>query len=111
MTEQAFQDAVVELAKLQGWLVHHGRRVKTPTGYRQPIQGDRGFPDLVLCRAGVVLLVELKADRGRLSVHQRAWLEEAQGQIRVWRPSDWTEISQTLKRYRHRDGPHQRSPA
>ena len=61
MTEREFQRAVVELARLMGWRVHHTRPALTRAGeWRTPIQGDAGFPDLVLCRPPRLILAELK---------------------------------------------------
>jgi hypothetical protein len=56
------------------------------------VQGDVGAPDLLLARGGVVLLAELKADRGRLGPGQREWLAEAGGHGRLWRPRDWEDV-------------------
>jgi hypothetical protein len=61
MTERDFQRAVVELARLMGWRVHHTRPALTQRGrWLTPIQGDAGFPDLVLCRPPRLVLAELK---------------------------------------------------
>jgi hypothetical protein len=51
----------------------------------------------VMVRAGVVLHVELKSERGRLSPQQRAWIEEGGETFMVWRPSQWPEIMDTLR--------------
>jgi len=61
MTEREFQQAVVQLARLMGWRVHHTRPALTQRGrWLTPIQGDAGFPDLVLCRPPRLILAELK---------------------------------------------------
>lgn len=107
-TETDFLNQVVELAKLCGWKVHHARPAWTVKGYRTPIQGDAGFPDLVLCRPPYIILAELKSETGTLSPAQREWiaaLELCKGAsvyepnvgIRVWRPSQWEEIVATLR--------------
>lgn len=61
-TERDCQDAIVEGAQLLGYLVHHCRPARTDHGWATPIQGDAGFPDLVLAHrdAGVVVFLELK---------------------------------------------------
>lgn len=94
-TEADFQTLVVDYARLQGWLVHHTRPARTGKGWRTPIQGDVGFPDLVLARAGRVVFAELKSEKGRLSAGQSAWLKAVDGL--VWRPSDWQTIKEILR--------------
>jgi hypothetical protein len=54
---------VITRAKEHGWRVHHARPARSGRGWRTPVQGDVGAPDLLLARAGEVLHVELK--RGR----------------------------------------------
>lgn len=101
-SEREFQRQVLELAGLKGWLAHHTRPAMTSKGYRTPIQGHVGFVDLVLAhpQAGRLVLAELKAECGRLSPHQRVWLD-ALGRcpgvtVAVWRPSDWEDIKRVL---------------
>jgi len=108
MTEAEFQRQVIQLAALRGWLVHHARparvRVKGVETYRTPVQGHKGFPDLVLARRGRVLLVELKASKGKLSPEQMFWRQALTGGVQpeeysgwhVWRPYDWAEIERVL---------------
>lgn len=96
MTEAALQKAVIDTARLLGWKVahfHDSRRQVRPGVF----VGDRdaaGFPDLVLVRGGRLLFVELKAEKGRLSPEQDAWIAALQDSRRcgvaVFRPSDWT---------------------
>lgn len=89
MTEAELQRVVIEYAHLRGWLVHHDRG-----DYRQTIQGDPGFPDLVLARAGVVVFVELKAEGKKPTDAQYGWLGtlEARGEqnVYVWWPANWS---------------------
>jgi len=92
LTEKDFLAMVRRLAQLQGWLCYHAHDSR-----RSPA----GFPDLVLCRDGVLLVVELKLDGGRPTPEQRRWLEE----IRkcgigggVWRPRDFDLIELALRR-------------
>jgi hypothetical protein len=101
-SEREFQAKIVDLAKRMGWLVHAERPANTEGRWRQPIQGDAGWPDLVLVRDGVMMVVELKAERGRPSPAQRGWLAEL-GKVPdlivdVWRPSMWDEIEALLRR-------------
>lgn len=97
--ERDLQNAIVEFARLRGWLVHHARPARTQRGYRTPIQGDPGFPDLVLARAGELVFIELKSARGRLSHDQKRWfstLERAGARIYLARPQNLDEILKIL---------------
>ena len=115
-SEREFQNAVVEYAHLNGWLVHHGRAAQVREGkWVTPIQGDAGFPDLVMVRDGWIVFVELKSEKGRLSKTQKRWRDDivwaiGWGEYKpatwhgsgtvyyLWRPSDWDEIETTLRR-------------
>lgn len=63
--EQAFQDQVVELAQACGWLVYHTFDSR---------HSVKGFPDLVMLRDAVLLVVELKVLE-QTTEHQELWLE------------------------------------
>ena len=102
LTETDFMDSVIDLAHLCGWRVHHSRPAWTAKGWCTPIQGDAGFPDLVLVHEERELLVfaELKAERGKVTPAQKLWLWalQAAGQtVHTWRPSQWDEIVATLR--------------
>lgn len=97
LTEYQFADTVIELAKYRGWQVAHFRPALTNKGWRTPVQGHAGSPDLILARNGEVLLVELKAQLGRMSPKQREWRDAIGSQWRLWRPSDMDEIQRSLK--------------
>lgn len=96
MTEDELLDAVLTLASALGWYAHHDRPARTADGrWCTPVQGDRGFPDLVLAhpRHGVIFR-ELKSATGKLEDDQAAWLEAlANGgaDAGVWRPADWRD--------------------
>lgn len=101
LTEAAFQRQVTDLAKLYGWRFVHFRAAVTRSGkWATPIQGDPGFPDLVLVhpRRGLVVFAELKRQGGRTTAAQRAWLADLRqvGVAYEWRPSDWPEIVAVL---------------
>ncbi len=88
--ERAFNQQVVDLARMYGWLV-----------YRQwtSIHSPAGWPDLVLCRPPRLLYRELKVGKGRLSSHQETWRDAllAAGQDWAeWRPEDMEAIIKTL---------------
>lgn len=89
LLEKDFQSTVIGFAQVRKWLVMHTRNVRTPTGYRTPLQGDPGFPDLALARDGLLLCVELKRQSGRLEPSQQRWSDALGECWRLWRPSDW----------------------
>ena len=108
MTESEFQRQVIQLAVLCGWRVHHVRparvRVRGRDVYRTPVQGHKGFPDLVLARRGRVIAAELKAGRGQLSEDQVLWRDAMSGGQsaeyagwKLWRPEDWADIERILR--------------
>lgn len=102
-SEEAFTNAVIDLARMAGWLVHHDRgRMKAH------IQGNAGFPDLVMVHPyrgirpflGRMIFAELKMPTKNLEADQYAWfraLSMAQPlDVEVWRPDDWDKIVETL---------------
>jgi hypothetical protein len=99
--EAAFLDSVLALARLRGWRCHHQRPAMTRHGWRSPISGDAGWPDLVMARPPRLVLAELKTARGRLSDDQRIWLELLAGcpgvEAHVWWPAQWAEIEAALR--------------
>ena len=99
MSEADFQANVIDAAMKLGWQVHAERPARTAKGWRTAIQGDSGFPDLVLCR-GRVLFRELKSERGVLSEAQIEWHERllaAGADWAVWRPSMMDGIVEELQ--------------
>jgi hypothetical protein len=97
MTEAQFTDAVIDLAKYRGWMVCHFRPARTVKGWRTPVQGDKGFPDLVLARQGQVLFVELKIGTNNLRPDQARWADQL-GTLLVWRPADLRDVIPGLLR-------------
>ncbi|MEJ7872823.1 MAG: VRR-NUC domain-containing protein [Rubrobacteraceae bacterium] len=97
ISEKEFQAQVLEFARLSGWRCYH-----TFDSHRSA----PGFPDLVLVRPPVVFFAELKAEGGRASPEQLAWLEVLGGcegvEARLWRPGDWPEVEEMLTRPRKR---------
>lgn len=93
MTEAQLQDAVIDAARLLGWRISHFRPARTEHGWRTPVQGHVGFPDLVLLRPPRLLFVELKATRGTPNHDQAVWLNSLDTvpgvETFVWRPADW----------------------
>jgi len=92
MSEEAFQQWVIELARVCGWRYYHTRYSK-----RSP----SGFPDLVLVRNGLLIFAELKSEKGRVTTDQQDWLDELDDVVPViavfvWRPSDMEQIARVL---------------
>lgn len=93
MLEAEFQDGlIIPFARTHGWLVYHTYDSR---------RSEPGFPDLTLVRRGRVIFAEVKRQKGKVSVHQQAWLHALAGagaEVYVWRPSDWEEIKLCLSR-------------
>lgn len=101
MKEKALQQAVLALAKLNGWMVYHTFDSR---------RSEAGFPDLVLVHPERRLMycVELKSETGKLTPAQARWLEAVYHVgypplAAVWRPQDWANglIESTLRFRRH----------
>lgn len=95
VTEAQFQAAVIDYARLRGYLVYHE--------YDSRRTSERGYPDLTLLRVAHgsprTLFIELKTARGRLRKEQKLWMDglRAAGQeAYIWRPGDWTIIEEVL---------------
>lgn len=85
LTEKAYQQRIIDLAKVCGWLHYH------PFDSRRSVAG---FPDLVLVhpRRKIIQYYEVKTDTGKVSEAQRAWiaaLNLAGAQACVVRPAEW----------------------
>lgn len=102
-SEAVFQAQVIRIAKMNGWMVFHPRKVQSRDGrWLTAVQGDVGFPDLVFChRDRGVIFAELKSSVGRLEDQQTRWLEElvlAGAEAYIWRPKDLQDIADRLGR-------------
>ena len=103
ISEKDFQQQIVDLARLGGWWIQHTRTAQNRQGqWSTPLQGDRGFPDLMLARKPRIVFAELKSQKGKLSAEQLGWLLELAGcpgvETYIWKPSDWPAIERTLRR-------------
>lgn len=102
-SEAELQAMVIDAARWHGWRVCHFRAAQNRDGrWMTPLEGDPGLPDLVLARDGVVLLAELKSDRGQPTEDQTLWLDALGDHGRLWRPADWLDgtIQDQLRRTR-----------
>ena len=94
MTEAALMAAVIELAQVLRYKCAHFTPAQVRGAWMTAgTQGTAGFPDLVIAGHGLLLFVELKTARGRLSPAQVEWACALKGtgvQHYCWRPADWT---------------------
>jgi hypothetical protein len=90
---------VRELARLCGFLCYHTHDSR---------RSVPGLPDLCMVeknggdQPSRLIFAELKSDKGRLTAAQSEWLQ-ALGQVPhvevyCWRPADWDEIVDVLRR-------------
>lgn len=104
MTEEEWLNRLIEVAQLYRWLVTHFRPAWTARGFRTPLQGRPGFPDLVLVRAPRIEFIEAKV-KAPTSPDQRLWLVELANccsqnplvGVRLWTPSDWPLAERILR--------------
>jgi hypothetical protein len=92
MSEEDVQRIIIDYAIAAGYLVYHtwdSRR-------SQP-----GFPDLVLVRGLCVVFIECKAEKGKVTPDQAAWLQKL-GQAKYVgvyeaRPSNLDDVLEALR--------------
>ena len=92
MVESQFQDTIVQMAGLLGWMVFHDNDSR---------RNVAGFPDLVMVHPdrGVVWM-ECKTLAGRVRPEQRVWIDSlvAAGQrAYIVRPNDMDAIESLLR--------------
>jgi VRR-NUC domain len=93
VTERELQDAIVEAAKLLGWMVFHPFDSRRSTA---------GWPDLTLVhrRRARLMFMELKSETGRVTHEQHAWIDalaRAGADVRVVRPVDLDAVLEELQ--------------
>lgn len=104
---RGFETAVIDLARLYGWRVHHQRPAQRSDGsWRSAIQGHPGFPDLVMARGprhgrpARIIVSELKSGRGRVRPGQREWTEilgqVAGVEVHLWHERNLEDIAEVL---------------
>lgn len=99
MSEKQFQTQIMQLARLNGWLVSHfhnsQKMVRRGNSYIPIGDNDaKGFPDCFLVRGSRILVWELKKELGKTTPEQDIWLEAlrvAGLEARVVRPSDFDQ--------------------
>ena len=118
LTEEQFQQQVIDLAHLCGWKVAHFRsiRIQRKDGsvyYATPVQADGArFPDLIMGKEGrrnIAAEVKIQTGRvakgkfdkkGRWVMGQDEWLEllgQGGADSYLWRPSDFDTIVEVLR--------------
>lgn len=100
MTEQQFTNELLKWAKVYGWRRFHVRN--SGYGGNTQVQGDKGFPDLVLIRPPRLVFAELKVGKNKVAPEQQAWLTALaecevepyvpSAEVYTWRPEQWSEI-------------------
>lgn len=92
LSEAAFQNKVLALCR---WL-----KLRTYHTYDSR-RSAPGFPDLVIVGKAGIIFAELKTTRGKVTIYQQAWwddLTKAGAEAYIWRPEDWPQIQDVLKR-------------
>lgn len=90
MTENAFQNKIINLCKWLGLAVYHTYDSRMSVA---------GFPDLVIVGRHGVIFAELKSTKGKVSLAQEEWLNrlrQADALVFLWRPEDWPEVENRL---------------
>lgn len=107
MKERQFQQWIIKRAIECGWLVYHtppvpAHTTRTRNKYFTPVQGHKGFPDLVLCHrtTGRIIFAELKTDKGHIKPHQKVWhaalKQNPHIEFYLWRPQAMEQIDAIL---------------
>jgi len=104
-SERLFQDAVMKIAYMNAWDVHHIRPGKYGNYYKT--DGLPGMPDLLFISqfGHGMFWAELKAQGGRLTESQRARIDQMRvngAEVHIWKPSDMQTIADRLGAWRKR---------
>ena len=102
MSERLFQQRVIDLANLYGWVVHHVPPMRyNALGNNWGTGGLAGMPDLTLIslKEKGVIYAELKTNSGKVAPHQvkvLSLLHRNGAEVYVWRPKDEEDIAKRL---------------
>ena len=91
-SEAAWQAAILQLARLHGWLAYHTHDAR---------KSEEGFPDIIAVRGDRCLAIELKVGKRGVTDAQHTWLnalEDVPGiSSHIWRlPGDWNHAVDAL---------------
>ena len=96
LPEAEFQNMVLAYARKWGWHYYHTHDSRG---------SQRGFPDLVFCKAYPeapdMFYAELKSEKGRVRKEQKFWMKMLAyngNEVHLWRPADWDAITERLSR-------------
>jgi hypothetical protein len=98
-SERLFMDKVVQIAKMNGWCIHHPQPHQVRPG--QWRSDGQGTPDLIMAhRDRGIIFAELKTEKGKLSPAQMIWANALQPWVEhyVWRPNQLELIAERLGR-------------
>ena len=96
-SEAIFQDQVLQIATMNGWLWFHATPKQLKNGIWRT--DGKGFPDLVLAHYDRgVIFAELKTSDGRITPAQKIWAVALGRHVEyyVWRPADLQKIATRL---------------
>ncbi len=100
-SERIFMDQVLQIARMNGWLVHHATPHKVGNTWRSD---GSGTPDLIMChpQRGVIF-AELKTERGKMTTNQKLWALAVAPwcEYYLWRPSQLPLIATRLGQAPH----------
>lgn len=100
MLEAQFQATVIQLAKVNHWMVFHPAKMQGRDGvWRTALSGNKGFPDLVLAhKERGLIMAELKSETGKVSFDQQMWMTNlaSWAECYIWRPKDLDAIAERL---------------
>ena len=90
--EAEYQEQIIQLAEACGWLVWHDQDSR---------RNRAGLPDLLMVRGPVLLFIEVKTEKGKVSPEQEAFIGRLK-QVKyvdadVVRPHQWEQIAQVLR--------------
>jgi hypothetical protein len=103
--ESVLLSQVMAYAHMRQWHCWHdqatnaARRCHDCGSYRRGPRNAPGLPDLILVRRPRLLIAEIKAEGGRVTPAQRAWLDEFAAcgiETHIWTASDWETIKEVL---------------
>jgi len=101
VTERDFSAQIEDLLRIYNWVWCHFRPARTKHGWVTALSGYPGFPDYFAVKEGVMLIFELKSDKGKVTEYQRLWhdeLKKAGKEVLIFRPGDIEEIARILRK-------------